>query len=66
MPRFHSAAVLGCLHRTIAVQEWVQLNDGGSASLERALAAFDMFVLNDGEGDFDCVSFHNMTDRCEA
>jgi F-box protein 21 len=58
--------VLGCLHRTIAVQEWAKQKDGGSASLERALAAFDMFVLNGREGDFNCVSCKNTTDRFEA
>lgn len=48
--------MLGHLHRKIAIEEWVKLRDGSPVPLERALAAFDMFVLHDGEGDSDDVS----------
>ena len=43
----------------MAVKEWLKLMDARSTSLERALAAYDMFVLHDRDGDFDdvCVSF---------
>ncbi|KAI9822357.1 MAG: hypothetical protein M1827_000076 [Pycnora praestabilis] len=51
-----SDAVLGCLHRTLAIQEWCKLKDGEPTSLERALAAYDMFVLHDRTGDFEEVS----------
>ena len=54
--RYYSKAVLGSLHRAAAVQEWARLRDGQEVSLERALAAFDMFVLLDNEEDFDSVS----------
>ncbi|KAL8705547.1 MAG: hypothetical protein Q9201_001364 [Fulgogasparrea decipioides] len=40
----------------MAIEEWVKLRDGQSVSLERALAAFDQFVLHGREGDFDEVS----------
>lgn len=40
----------------MAVQEWVKLKDGQPVPLERALAAFDQFVLHDQEGDLDEVS----------
>ncbi len=56
LPRFHSASVLGCLHRKLAISEWTKLKDEETVTLERALTAFDMFVLNDGQGDFDYVS----------
>ncbi|KAL8755399.1 MAG: hypothetical protein Q9184_004811, partial [Pyrenodesmia sp. 2 TL-2023] len=50
---YYSDAVLGAVHRTAAVHEWVKLKDGQPVSLERALAAFDQFVLHDQEGDLD-------------
>ncbi len=53
--RYYSDAVLGCLHRKMAIGEWAKLKDGQSAPLERALAAYDMLVLHDREGDFDEV-----------
>lgn len=56
--RFYSDAVLGTLHRTMAIKEWVKLKDGEAVPLERALAAFDMFVLHGRKGDFDEVSAH--------
>ena len=53
--RYYSDAVLGSLHRKMAINEWAKLRDGESVSLERALVAFDLFVLHDKEGDFDEV-----------
>lgn len=47
--------VLGSLHRTVAIKEWVKLNNGQGTSLERALAGFDMFVLERRRGDFNEV-----------
>ncbi|KAF6219304.1 hypothetical protein HO133_005129 [Letharia lupina] len=54
--RFYSDAVLGGLHRSMAVREWAKLNDGDVVPLERALAAFDMFVLHERDGDFHDVA----------
>ena len=39
----------------MAIREWARLNDGDVVSLERALAAFDMFVLHERDGDFHDV-----------
>ncbi|KAI9822917.1 MAG: hypothetical protein M1832_002942 [Thelocarpon impressellum] len=54
--RYYSDAVLGSLHRTMAIDVWRELSLGVPGSLERCLAAFDMFVLRDREGDLDEVS----------
>ena len=53
--RFYSDTVLGGLHRSMAIREWAKLSDGDVVPLERALAAFDMFVLHERDGDFDDV-----------
>ena len=53
--RYYSDAVLGSLHRKMAIQEWVKLKDGVSVPLERALAAYDMLVLHDRNEDFNDV-----------
>lgn len=39
----------------MAVKEWSKLNNGEFVPLERALAAFDMFVLHERDGDFQDV-----------
>ena len=54
--RYFSDAVLGCLHRTLAIPEWFKLKNGEDVSLDRALGAYDMFVLHERGGDFDDVS----------
>ena len=43
----------------MAIQQWVKLRNGESVSLERALAAFDMFVLHERQGDFVEVCMRN-------
>ena len=40
----------------MAIEEWARLKDGEAIPLERALAAFDMFILHDRDGDLDEVS----------
>lgn len=42
----------------MAIKEWLGLKDGALVSLERALVAFDMFVLHGRKGDFDEVCSH--------
>ena len=44
----------------MAIQEWSDLAQRKEVPLERALAAYDMFILRDREGDFDevCKSGH--------
>ncbi|KAL8785936.1 MAG: hypothetical protein Q9213_003085 [Squamulea squamosa] len=54
--RYYSDAVLGGVHRTRAIEEWVKLGEGQPVSLERALAAFDQFVLHERKGDFEEIS----------
>ena len=54
--RYYSDAVLGLLHRSMAIREWMKLSKGEQIPLERALAGFDMFVLHDREGDLDEIS----------
>ncbi|KAL8656220.1 MAG: hypothetical protein Q9226_002733, partial [Calogaya cf. arnoldii] len=54
--RYYSDAVLGAVHRTRAIKEWVKLREGQPVSLERALAAFDQFVLHDRDGDLEETS----------
>lgn len=70
--RFYSCNVLDSIHRSIAVGEWAKYQkhaariDADNLSstdrlrcgmkLERALGAFDMFVLHDNEGDMDEIS----------
>lgn len=44
----------------MAIEEWAKLQDGQEVPLERALAAFDMFILREGEGDFDDVRWHRL------
>lgn len=39
----------------MGIREWARLNDGDVVPLERALAAFDMFVLHERDGDFHDV-----------
>lgn len=53
--RFYSKAVLGTLHHDAAVQVWSKISKGQDVPLEKALAAFDMFISEDNEGDFDAV-----------
>ncbi|KAG5984883.1 hypothetical protein E4U55_002811 [Claviceps digitariae] len=62
--RYFSNAILDSIHRSIAIEEWYRLGlDRGSLDaqvaarrLERALGAFDMFVLHDQPGDIDDIS----------
>ncbi|KAI2634634.1 hypothetical protein GGS21DRAFT_112681 [Xylaria nigripes] len=69
---YYSCAVLNSIHRSLAIEEWAKyqqhfarrfaqsisnaerLNAG--MKLERALGAFDMFLLHDNEGDLDETS----------
>ncbi|KAJ5738253.1 hypothetical protein N7493_001408 [Penicillium malachiteum] len=53
--RYYARALLTCLHRSIAVPEWAKLRQGDPVPLERALAAFDLFIPETGFGDLDEV-----------
>lgn len=52
--RFYSDAVLGSLNRSLGIQQWVDLNYR-HVPLERALAAFDMFIPQNYQFDFETV-----------
>ncbi|KAI1370995.1 hypothetical protein F4677DRAFT_436838 [Hypoxylon crocopeplum] len=70
--RYYSCSVLDSIHRSLAIEEWAKyqryaarridedtpnserLNCG--MRLERALGAFDMFMLHDNEGDLDEIT----------
>ncbi|KAG6040243.1 hypothetical protein E4U41_001118 [Claviceps citrina] len=70
--RYFSNAILDSIHRSIAIEEWYKLgldHDPLDAQvvtrrLERALGAFDMFVLHDQPGDIDDIS--HMLDETAA
>lgn len=46
------------MNHAAAVREWAKVRDGQDVSLERALAAFDLFVLQDENEGFDGVGSH--------
>lgn len=50
--RYWSEAALNCIHRSVAINEWRLLRENGTGSLERALGAYDLFVLGTRRGDF--------------
>ena len=56
--RWYSGAVLSCLHRCIAIEQWLGLRNAQEekVSLENALGAFDMFVIENGHGDLETTS----------
>jgi len=49
--RYYATSILDHVHRSIALAEWSRLANGDKVSLERALGAFDLFVLHDQRGD---------------
>ncbi|KIX01135.1 uncharacterized protein Z518_10201 [Rhinocladiella mackenziei CBS 650.93] len=56
--KYWSHAALGCLHRFLAVQEWIALREGGQDpyAFEKPLAALDLFILEEhAEGDMDDI-----------
>ncbi|KAI9827638.1 MAG: hypothetical protein M1819_006927 [Sarea resinae] len=54
--RYYADAVLGCIQRKLAIDEWCKIKDGQDVPLERALGAFDMFVVQNREHDLDEIS----------
>ncbi|CAJ2508562.1 Uu.00g135880.m01.CDS01 [Anthostomella pinea] len=70
--RYYSCTVLDSIHRSLAIEEWAKYQDHAARRidentpngeklncgmrLERALGAFDMFMLHDNEGDLDEIS----------
>ncbi|CZR57399.1 uncharacterized protein PAC_07288 [Phialocephala subalpina] len=54
--RYYATAVLDHVHRSKALAEWRKVLHGEKVPLERALGAFDMFVLHDQHGDLQEIS----------
>ncbi|KND93099.1 hypothetical protein TOPH_02113 [Tolypocladium ophioglossoides CBS 100239] len=62
--RYYGNALLDSIHRSIAIEEWHKLRldrdslgaQVAGVRLERALGAFDLFVLHDQFGDLDDIS----------
>ncbi|KXJ89429.1 hypothetical protein Micbo1qcDRAFT_235244 [Microdochium bolleyi] len=70
--RYYSCTILDSIHRSLAIEEWAKYQDHAASTinhsvsdaanwtagmqLERALGAFDMFMLHDDEGDLDEIS----------
>lgn len=61
------------MHKGVAIEEWrnlrashdpLDMSSLGKRRLERALGAFDMFVLHDQAGDFDDVCGRRNMTRC--
>jgi F-box protein 21 len=52
--RYWAEAILGRLHRALAIQEWKKLRHE-TVALERALGSYDMFIIGAGEGDYDDI-----------
>jgi F-box protein 21 len=52
--RYWAEAILGRLHRALAILEWKKLRHE-TVALERALGSYDMFILGPGEGDYNDI-----------
>ncbi|KAI0799324.1 hypothetical protein GGR55DRAFT_669789 [Xylaria sp. FL0064] len=82
--RYYSCTVLDSIHRGLAIEEWAKYQKftgrrfdrnatnverlNGGMRLERALGAFDMFMLHDNEGDLDeiCELLDDISSRFRA
>ena len=53
--RYYGEAILGSFHRKLAIEEWQRLRQGGDVPLERALGAYDMFVIGGRKGEMSDV-----------
>ncbi|KAK7428702.1 hypothetical protein QQZ08_004796 [Neonectria magnoliae] len=62
--RYYSNSILDSIHRSLAIEEWhliqtvhnTPAGHASASSLERALGAFDLFVLHDQPGDLDDIA----------
>ncbi|OAA56961.1 f-box domain containing protein [Niveomyces insectorum RCEF 264] len=61
--RYYASSALASIHRSLAIEEWCRVRDdfNGYGHLDRALGAFDMFVLHDATEDMDEIQ--RMLDR---
>ena len=49
--RWHANAILGLIHRKIAIEKWLRLQQHRMVRLEEVLGAYDLFVLHGRHGD---------------
>ena len=65
--RWYSRAVLTCIHRGTALEQWLELRQasGDYVPLEKALGAFDLFIIQDGKGDLQDITakLNELADR---
>jgi len=54
--RWYADAILQRVQREMAIEVWKELDDGADVSIERALAAYDVFTRTHEDADFDKVS----------
>ncbi|KAL2828120.1 Hemimethylated DNA-binding protein YccV like-domain-containing protein [Aspergillus pseudoustus] len=54
--RYYAKALLTCLHRSIAIPEWIRLRDGDEVPLANALGAFDLFIPESRFGNLDEIN----------
>ncbi|KAL3472403.1 Hemimethylated DNA-binding protein YccV like-domain-containing protein [Aspergillus californicus] len=54
--RYYAKALLTCLHRSIAIPEWVGLRNGEPVPLVNALGAFDLFIPESVFGNLDEIN----------
>jgi F-box protein 21 len=52
--KYWAEAILGRLHRALAIQEWKKLRHE-TVALERALGSYDMFIVGAGDGDYNDI-----------
>ncbi|KAH7192443.1 Transglutaminase-like superfamily-domain-containing protein [Fusarium flagelliforme] len=74
--RYHSSSLLDSIHRSLAIEEWHNIQQAiqqarrqangrpTNLSLERALGAFDLFVLHEQPGDLEDIG--HILDRLAA
>ncbi|CAK7231905.1 hypothetical protein SEUCBS140593_008082 [Sporothrix eucalyptigena] len=55
--RYYASTALSSIHRSLAIEEWCKVRSdyNGHRALDRALGAFDMFVLHDADEDMDRI-----------
>ncbi|ERT02645.1 hypothetical protein HMPREF1624_00946 [Sporothrix schenckii ATCC 58251] len=55
--RYYANTALASIHRGLAIEEWCKVlcESNGFHRLDRALGAFDMFVLHDADEDMDRI-----------
>jgi F-box protein 21 len=54
--RYYANAMLQRIQREMAITVWKELSDGKAVSLEKALAAYDMFTRTGDHVDFDVIT----------